>query len=109
MSVSWVDRKLEVTNWAMANVRPTVSVAGRVARTPRHPSMMKTRAIGTNTASSGVCRPTIWDRWCSGSPVTVASVVIGTARAPKATGAVFATSAVSYTHLRAHETVLDLV
>ena len=46
-----------------------------------------------NTASSGVCRPTIEASSCSGRPVTVASVVIGTASAPKATGAVFASRA----------------
>jgi hypothetical protein len=45
------------------------------------------------TASSGVWRPTIDDRCCSSRPLTVASVVIGTASAPKATGAVFASNA----------------
>ncbi len=72
---------------------PQTSVAGRVARTPRHRSMMNTSAIGTNTPSSGVWRPTICASVCSGMAVTAASVVIGTASAPKATGAVFATSA----------------
>ena len=44
-------------------------------------------------ASSGVWRPTICDSVCSGIWVTVARVVIGTASAPNATGAVLATSA----------------
>src|SRR5665647_2573766 len=53
MSVSWVEMKLAHTNCAIAKLMPTVSVAGRIARTPRHPSMMKTRAIGTKIASRG--------------------------------------------------------
>src|SRR5450631_3238611 len=67
-----------MANWVRAKVRPQVSVAGRVARTPRHLSMMKTRAMGTKTASRGVWRPTICERVCSGWPLTVARVVIGT-------------------------------
>ena len=61
---------------------------------------MKTRMSGTTTASSGVCRPTMEPRVSVVSPglslapeVTVASVTIGVASAPNATGAVFATSA----------------
>jgi hypothetical protein len=46
---------------------------------------------GTNSASSGVWRPTIAPRSSFGSPVISASVTIGIA--PKATGAVLATSA----------------
>jgi len=93
MSVSWVERKLEVTNCARAKLMPQTRVAGSVALTPRPRSMMKTSAMGTNRPRIGVWRPTTCERSCSGSPVTVASVVIGTARAPNATGAVLATSA----------------
>ena len=80
-------------NWAIANVTPHTIVAGSVWRTPRTPSMMNTSANGTKRPSSGVWRPTIAPSSCSGRPDTVASVVIGTARAPKATGAVLATNA----------------
>ena len=82
-----------MVNCASANTIPQTSVAGSVCRTPRQRSMMNTSAIGTNTPSSGVCRPTICASVCSGMLVTAARVVIGTASAPKATGAVLATSA----------------
>ena len=54
---------------------------------------MPTRISGTNSASSGVWRPTIAPRSSFGRPVISASVMIGIAIAPKATGAVLATSA----------------
>ncbi len=54
---------------------------------------MPTRISGTISASSGVWRPTIPPRSSTGRPVTSDSVVIGTAMAPNATGAVLATSA----------------
>ncbi len=54
---------------------------------------MKMSTNGTSRARNGVWRPTIWPRLWTGSPVTCASVVIGMAIAPKATGAVSATSA----------------
>ena len=60
---------------------------------PRIPSTMPTRISGTNSASSGVCRPTMAPRSSLGRPVISASVTMGMAIAPNATGAVFATSA----------------
>jgi hypothetical protein len=48
---------------------------------------------GIMTAMTGVWRPTIAPSRLKGSPVTADSVVSGTARAPKATGAVSAASA----------------
>ena len=60
---------------------------------PRQPSTIATRTRGTNTARIGVCRPTIAPSVSLGSSVTLASVRIGVAIAPKATGAVLATSA----------------
>ena len=60
---------------------------------PRVPSTMPIRISGTTSASSGVWRPTIAPRSSWGRPVTWASVTIGTAIAPNATGAVLATSA----------------
>ncbi len=54
---------------------------------------MPTRISGTISARKGVWRPTIAPRSSTGRPVVSDSVVIGTAIAPKATGAVLATSA----------------
>ena len=93
MSVSGTDQKLDARYWNTAKTTPHSSAGGQTWRSPRAPSMMNTSASGTNTASSGVCLPTIDPRSETGSLVTVARVVIGTARAPNATGAVFATSA----------------
>ena len=60
---------------------------------PARPSTMNTSTSGTNTRAAGsAARPSRPGRRC-GRPVTVASVVIGTASAPNATGAVLATSA----------------
>ncbi len=77
----------------MAKTRPPTTAAGQAWRTPRMPSTMPMRISGTKTASSGVWRPTIAPRSSLGRPVISASVMIGIAIAPKATGAVFATSA----------------
>ncbi len=84
---------MDTANWASANVRPPVSATGQVSRSPRAPSTSATSTNGTNTASTGVWRPTTAPSASWGRLVTWASVVIGTAIAPKATGAVFATSA----------------
>ena len=72
---------------------PPASAAGQTWRMPRLPSTMPTRISGTITARIGVWRPTIAPRSSLGSSVTPASVMIGIAMAPKATGAVLATSA----------------
>ncbi len=93
MSVSSTERKFEHTNWPNANANPPTSAAGQTARTPRMPSTMPTRISGTNTASRGVWRPTIAPRSSFGRSVREASVTIGVAIAPNATGAVLATSA----------------
>ena len=71
---------------------PTIA-AGQTGLMPRMPSTMPTRISGTNSASSGVWRPTIAPRSSFGSSVRPASVTIGIAIAPNATGAVLATSA----------------
>ena len=93
MSVSGTERKFDVANWASANTRPQPSAGTHASRRPRFPSTMKISTSGTNTASSGVWRPTIEATWFSGRPLTCDSVMIGTAIAPNATGAVLATSA----------------
>lgn len=93
MSVSGTDRKFDVRNWATAKTSPPTSATPQVSRRPRTPSTSITSTNGTKTARTGVCRPTTAPSMSSGSPVTWARVVIGTAIAPKATGAVLATSA----------------
>ena len=80
-------------NWPTANDTPPSTATGQTWRTPRLPSTMKTSISGTISASTGVWRPTIAPRSSFGKPVTSASVMIGVAIAPKATGAVLATSA----------------
>ena len=77
----------------MAKLTPPTIAAGQTALTPRQPSTMPTRISGTNSASSGVWRPTIAPRSSFGISVSPASVTIGIAIAPNATGAVLATSA----------------
>ena len=93
MSARGMDQKLDARYWKTPKVAPHTSAAGHTWRSPRLPSTMNTRASGTKTARIGVWRPTMAPRSPTGSFVTVASVMIGTASAPKATGAVFATSA----------------
>ena len=93
MSASGMDQKFAARYWNTPKVTPHTSAAGQISRRPRLPSTMNASASGTKTDSTGVCRPTIAPRSSTGSPVTVASVVTGTASAPNATGAVFATSA----------------
>jgi hypothetical protein len=91
---------LDATNCATPNATPQTTAGSHAFRIPRRPSTIATRISGTTRASNGVCRPTIapsvsvFRRGSSAAPeVTVASVTIGVARAPNATGAVFATSA----------------
>ena len=77
------------------------SAGSQVCRTPRRPSTMNTRTSGTNTrqdrrlpADHRAERVRASRPGSSLTPeATVASVTIGTASAPKATGAVLATSA----------------
>jgi len=76
------------------------SAGSQVCLTPRLPSTIRTRKSGTMIDRIGVCRPTIEPMVSTSSresllaPIaTEESVVIGTAIAPKATGAVLATRA----------------
>ena len=92
--------KLAATNWARPKVTPHTIAGSHACRAPRLPSTMTTSTSGTITARIGVCRPTIAPRVSTvsrGSSLapedTVASVTIGVASAPNATGAVFATRA----------------
>ena len=93
MSVSSTEKKFEEENWATANTTPPTTAGSHVCRSPRRPSTRNTRTSGTKRARIGVCLPTIDDRSPTGTPVILARVVIGTAMAPNATGAVLATSA----------------
>ena len=91
---------MDATNWATPKLSPAISAGSQAWRTPRLPSTTITSTSGTITARIGVCRPTIapsvstLSRGSSLAPdVIVPSVTIGVARAPNATGAVFAISA----------------
>jgi hypothetical protein len=85
---------LDVRNWATAKERPVTRAAGHTSRRPRLPSTTSRSRSGTTMASRGAWRPTIAPIVLSGIPVSVAAVVIGMAIAPKATGAVLASSTV---------------
>ena len=76
------------TNCAIAKLMPATIAAGQVCWTPRLPSTTPTRISGTISARNGVWRPTIPPRSSSGSSVWAASVTIGVAIEPNATGAV---------------------
>ena len=77
---------------ATAKLAPITISAGHVCRTPRSPSMMNTSRNGTITATNGAWWPTIAPMCVAGMPVSVPAVVMGVPTAPKATGAVFASS-----------------
>ena len=83
---------MEHSTWAAEKATPVTTAAGQVSLMPRKPSRIKTRIRGTTTASSGAWRPTTAPMWSASRPVRLAAVVIGMAMAPKATGAVLATS-----------------
>ena len=78
---------------------------------PRLPSTMPTRISGTISARNGVWRPTIAPRSSFGRSVRPASVTIGIAIAPNATGAVLATSATdaAFIGLKPRPTSIDAV
>ena len=63
---------------------------------------------GTIRARIGVCRPTIAPRSSLGRPVISDSVTIGIAIAPKATGAVFATSATAAALIGSKPTAISI-
>ena len=69
---------------------------------------MPTRISGTISARIGVWRPTIAPRSSFGRPVISRSVTIGIAIAPKATGAVFATSATAAALIGSKPTAISI-
>ncbi len=93
--MSSYEKWLEHQYCAIANAKPVTSAIGHTWRTPRRPSTSSSNRIGTNQASTGVCRPTTAAISVAGIPVRFPAVVIGIAMAPNATGAVFATSTVT--------------
>ena len=95
MSVSSTEMKLELTNWASAKLTPQTSAAGQVWRRPRRPSTKATRISGTNSARTGVCRPTTAPISEAGMLVSAAAVRMGVAIAPNATGAVLASRTIA--------------
>ena len=92
-SASGTDTKFEVAYWPRPKTTPPVRATSHVSRTPRQPSAMATSATGTKTAKIGVWRPTMAPSVSVGNPDVLASVMMGVAIAPYATGAVLATSA----------------
>ena len=72
---------------------PATRIAGQISSILRQPAKAQISQNGTITEKNGSCRPTIIDSSISSSPVTLARVMIGVPRAPKATGAVLAINA----------------
>ena len=91
MSVRYGPMKFETRNWAMAKLSPHATAAGQTASAPLHPDISTIRYIGITAATSGDRRPTAELNEPIGKAVTPASVTMGVASAPNATGAVFAT------------------
>ena len=92
----------------IAKVRPATIAAGQVWRTPRAPSTTPTRISGTIRARNGVWRPTIAPRSSKGSWVCAASVTIGVAIEPNATGAVLPISASAAAFIGAKPTAISI-
>ncbi len=91
-SASGTETKFDVAYWASPKTTPPISAGGQASRRPRRPSTMATSARGTTADKIGVWRPTMAPKVSVGKPETFASVMMGVAIAPNATGAVLATS-----------------
>ena len=85
--------KFDTKNCASAKARPQTNAAGQVARKPRTPSTMNTRTKRHEEADHRALTADHRAEHRVGLVGHEMSVVIGTASAPKATGAVSATSA----------------
>src|SRR3989304_3626540 len=77
-------------NCTPANAIPHTATAGRTPRSPLQPHITPIMYAGMNNDTGAQIRPTPALSRSSGRPVVMASVVIGVAMDPKATGAVFA-------------------
>ena len=85
--------KLASANCTLANDTPQTTTAGHTPASPRQPAIATTIHAGMMSEKKGSCRPASAEIACTSRPVTFASVRIGVPRAPKATGAVLAMSA----------------
>src|SRR5438477_4767566 len=90
ISVSSGFTKFENANWVPAKVMPQTAAAGNTALRPFHPDMTAIRYAGTIMETGAQMRPTPAARRSNGRPVVFASVTIGMAMDPNATGAVLA-------------------
>ncbi len=76
-----------------AKLPPQTRIAGQQPLTPFQPDITATSHAGIISENSVSCRPAIWLSAISLMPETLASVMIGVPRAPKATGEVLANRA----------------
>src|SRR5215831_14059629 len=90
MSVNWGPMKLDTTNCVPANAMPHAAAAPNTLLSPLQPLITAIRYAGTKREIGAQMRPTPALNRSRGSPVVTASVVIGIAIDPNATGAVFA-------------------
>ncbi len=90
ISVSCGPMKFETTNCVPAKAMPQTAAAGQTSRKPRLPAITRIRYAGMNSETGAQRRPTPALRRSTGRPVVTASVVMGMAMEPKATGAVLA-------------------
>src|SRR5437016_8669693 len=89
-SVSWGPIKFETRNCVPANAIPHTAAAGRTPRSPLQPHMTMIIYAGMKSETGAQMRLTPALSRSMGSLAVTASVVIGVAMDPKATGAVFA-------------------
>jgi hypothetical protein len=81
---------LEIANWVPAKNMPHTAAAGSTARRLFQPPITTIRYAGMIKETGAQIRPTPALSRSMGSPVVPARVVIGIAREPNATCAVFA-------------------
>ncbi|MNS97896.1 hypothetical protein D3C72_1322450 [compost metagenome] len=92
MSTSSGPMKLETRYCGMANDRPVTRIAGQISIMALRPAKAQISQNGTSTEKKGNWRPTMAVTSMTSYPCTLASVMTGVPRAPKATGAVLAIS-----------------
>ena len=82
MSTSEGPKWLLTKYWVTPKERPAVRQAGHTSRIALRPAIAQISQKGTRTEKNGSCRPTMAESAASGSPVTLARVMIGVPSAP---------------------------
>ena len=82
--------KFDVKYCAIAKLPPAINATGHTSLIPFHPSIIATSHKGIISDNSGNCLPAIAPIVNASIEVTCPATIIGTPKAPNATGAVFA-------------------